>query len=47
MIEENLKGIFMLYPKEVKLKVEDQGCYILDKTMKKVTFMYKSFDKRH
>ena len=25
MIEENLKGLFMVYPKEVKLKVEDQG----------------------
>ena len=28
MIEENLKGIFMLYPKEIKLKIEDQGDYV-------------------
>ena len=28
MIEENLKGLFMLYPKEVKLKVEDQGRHV-------------------
>ena len=28
MTEENLKGLFMLYPKEIKLKVEDQGDHV-------------------
>ena len=28
MIEENFKGLFMSYPKEVKLKIDDQGDYV-------------------
>ena len=50
MTEKNYLSIYIMYPKELELKVEHQGdhttFFYLDVTIKEGTFIYKLFDKR-